>query len=384
MGNSSTIVPDVDEVTLATVLRSAIGPDAQLAGSWHGHPLHGGFGGQGLYRFAGEARTRAGVRPWSAVLKVCPPEDEVSDPGAWDAPRREALAYGSGFLDQLPGPLVAPRCLGLIDRPDGSVWLWLEEIVDECPGPWNIDHFNLAARHFGRFNGAYLAAGTLPNHAWFSRNWLRRYIEAEGVAAATIEVAADAPPLLRQCFPPPVTIRLRELWADRESYLTALDRLPQTICHLDAFRRNLFARRSADGQEQTVAIDWAFAGVGAVGAELTPLVQGSLDFLEVRDCAPRELAEAALAGYLTGLRESGWDGDERLARLGFLATAALLYTVGTAGLTMAIVGDPTQYPVVELEMGCSMAEAVAAWAELSSFKFELAEEARRLSTQLNS
>jgi hypothetical protein len=377
------VVPDVDDITLASVLRNALGPDAQLDGPWHGGPLHGGFGGQGLYRFAGEARTRDEVRPWSAVLKVCPPEGEDSDPAAWDAPRREALAYGSGFLDQLPGPLVAPRCLGVTDRPDGSVWLWLEEIVDECPGPWSIDRFVLAARHLGRFNGAFLAAGPLPEHAWFSRNWLRRYIAAEGVAAATIEVPADAPALLRQCFPPPVTFWLRELWAERETFLSVLDRLPQTICHHDAFRRNLFARRRADGEEQTVAIDWAFAGVGAVGAELTPLVQGSLGFFEVRDCAPRELTEAALAAYVTGLREAGWDGDERLVRLGFVATAALLYTVGTAGLTMAMIADPTEYPAYEHAMGLSMAEAVAVWVELSTFTFELVEEARRLLTQLN-
>ncbi len=131
-----------------------------------------------------------------------------------------------------------------------------------------------------------------------------------------------------------------------------------------------------------MAIDWAFAGIGAVGAELTPLVQGRLGFFEVRGCAPRELTEAALAAYVTGLREEGWGGDERLVRLGFLATAALLYTVGTAGLTMAMVANPTEYPVFEQAMGLPMAEAVAAWAELSTFKFELVEEARRLLTQL--
>ena len=76
------VVPDVDDITLASVLRNAHGPDAQLDGPWHGGPLHGGFGGQGLYRFAGEARTRDEVRPWSAVLKVCPPVGEDSDPAA--------------------------------------------------------------------------------------------------------------------------------------------------------------------------------------------------------------------------------------------------------------------------------------------------------------
>lgn len=382
LATGSPTVPDVDDMILAPVLRNVLGPDTQLDGPWHGRPLHGGFGGQRLYRFGGEARTRAGVRPWSVILKVCPHDGEDGNPVDWDTPRRETLAYTSGFLDQLPGPLVAPRCLDLTERPDGSAWLWLEEVVDDCPGPWSVDHFVVAARHLGHFNGDFLVADTLPDYDWLSRNWLRRYIEAEGGAAAKIELAADAPPLLHQCFPLPVTHWLRELWAEREIFLTVLDRLPQTICHNDAFRRNLFLRRRADGDQQTVAIDWAFAGIAAVGAELTPLVLGSLGFLEVRDTTPRELTEAALAGYVTGLREAGWDGDERLVHLGFLASAALLYTVGTAGLTMAIVGDPTQYAAFEEAMGCSMAQAVAAWVELSVFKFELVEEARRLSTEL--
>ena len=131
-----------------------------------------------------------------------------------------------------------------------------------------------------------------------------------------------------------------------------------------------------------MAIDWAFVGLGAVGAEIAPLVLGSLVFFEVRDSTPGELADATLAGYLTGLRETGWDGDERLVRLGFLATAALLYTVGTAGLTFAIVGDPTEYQTYEQAMGKTMEESVAAWADLSTFNFELVEEARRLSAQL--
>ncbi len=311
------------------------------------------------------------------VLKVCPPEGDDGDLAAWDAPRREALAYASGFLDQLPGPLVAPRCLGLTEFPDGSVWLWLEEIVDECLGQRSIDRFVLAAQHLGASmvpSSPPAPFPTTPGSAAIGYGGISRQRESPRRRSRWQSMLPVATPV----FPPPVTLWLRELWAERETFLTALDRLPQTICHHDAFRRNLFARHTADGQVQTVAIDWAFAGIGAVGAELTPLVLGSLGFFEVRDCTPRELAEAALAGYVTGLREADWKGDESLARLGFLASAALLYTVGTAGLTKAIVSDPAQYPAVELAMGWSMAEAVAKWAELSTFKIELVEEARRL------
>ena len=45
--------------------------------------------------------------------------------------------------------------------------------------------------------------------------------------------------------------------------------------------------------------------------------------------APRDLDAACFAGYVTGLREAGWAGDERVVRLGFTAAAALRYSVGT-------------------------------------------------------
>jgi hypothetical protein len=61
---------------------------------------------------------------------------------------------------------------------------------------------------------------------------------------------------------------------------------------------------------------------------------------------------------------------------------ALLYTVGTVGLTMAIVGDPTQYPAMEHVIGQTMTEVATVWTKHSGFAFELAEEARRLSTHL--
>jgi hypothetical protein len=373
-------LPAVDAATLAPLVRALLGGDATLDGPWSGLPLQGGYGGQGLYRFDGDARVGNKTEPWSVVLKIAPPPQPHANPLEWDAPQREALAYNSGFLAQLSGPLVAPRCLGLITRSDGSTWLWLEEIVDERPGSWNLDRFVLAAQHLGRFNGAWLVGDALPDHPWLSRDWLRRYIAAEGVAAATLDIAPDAAPLLRQRFPPQNAARIRQLWDDRELFLAALDRLPQTICHHDAFRRNLFARRGSDGTEQTVAVDWAFTGIGAVGAELAPLIVGSLLLFEVADATPQDLAEAALAGYLTGLREAGWRGKEQLARLGFLATAALLYTVGTVGFIVSLISDPARSLAMERSEGRSMAEDVARSTELQAFQFRLADEARHLLT----
>ena len=378
MVDASDTIPVVDAATLAPLVRRALGSDAHLDGTWCTSPLRGGFGGQGLYRVDGQARVDDGTVPWSVVLKITPPPRPHDDPAAWGAPQREVCAYGSRFLAGLTGPLVAPRCLGLTEGPDGTTWLWLEAITDEHPGPWDLNRYVLAARHFGHFNGTCLVADSLPDETWFSHGWLRQYVAAEGAAAAQLTVADDAHALLRQCFPPAVVAWVRGLWAEREVFLTALDRLPQTVCHHDAFRRNLFARRGADGTEQTVAVDWAFTGIGAVGAELAPLVIGSLLLFEVVDAPPRDLAETAMTGYLVGLREVGWGGDEGLVRLGFLATAALLYTVCIAGFMVALLGDPSRYPAFERSLGRPMAEAVAGWVELRPFQVELVEEARRL------
>ena len=62
--------------------------------------------------------------------------------------------------------------------------------------------------------------------------------------------------------------------------LAALDKLPQTFCHLDAYRPNLFLRRDADGSNQTVAVDWAFTGIASVGEEIANLLAASLIWLE--------------------------------------------------------------------------------------------------------
>ncbi len=129
------------------------------------------------------------------------------------------------------------------------------------------------------------------------------------------------------------------------------------LCHFDAFRRNLLSRQGPD-KEELVAVDWAYAGRGAVGEELVPLVVGSLCFFEVVGIAPRDLDAACFAGYVAGLQEAGWVGDERLVRLGFTAAASLRYTVGAVQLVLPLMIDPSLRSAVEDLIGRSFAEVV--------------------------
>jgi hypothetical protein len=139
----------------------------------------------------------------------------------------------------------------------------------------------------------------------------------------------------------------------------------------------LLIRARPEGEE-LVAIDWAYAGHGAVGEDLGQLVVASLFFFETVGTAPRDLDAACFAGYVAGLREAGWVGDERLVRLGFAADAALRHPVGLLGQIWSLVADPALRPIVEELFGRSLEDVVESWAELWPFQFELAEEARAL------
>lgn len=110
--------------------------------------------------------------------------------------------------------------------------------------------------------------------------------------------------------------------------------LPHTLCHRDAFRRNLRARQEPDGQPQTVALDWAMVGIGILGEELVRLFGLTLLFFSVEIERIAEMDALIFAGYVEGLRAAGWQGDARLARFGFTALAALLMGVGDPAIKL--------------------------------------------------
>ena len=380
MAEDADALAGLDTAMLGPMVRDLLGePTAVIAEEWSCRPLGGGGGeGLGLYQLTGSAHVESASHPWALVVKVYAAADEA-DPGAWDYPAREGLAYGSGLLDALPGGLAAPRCLAVQTQPDGTGWLWLEVVTDAHPGPWPLDRYAQVARELGHFNGAYLVGTPLPDQPWLSWGWLRSVVEESGPALADLERLADSsgPPLLRQLYPPPIIVELRRLWDERERFLAALDRLPRTFCHHDAFRRNLLHRVGPEGEE-LVAVDWAYAGHGAVGEEVVPLVVGSLAFFEAEGIAPRALDAVCFANYVAGLREAGWAGEERVVRLGFTAAAALRYSVGTLPFELSMVTDPALRPIVEALIGRPLEEVVEALAELWPFQFGLADEARAL------
>jgi hypothetical protein len=272
-------------------------------------------------------RVRHGDR--SVVLKLVAHEDgghpqwlAGEDVAHWYYWRREVLAYDTGLLASLPRGLRAPRCHAVIPRDDGSITLWLEDLGDASASAWGIDRYALAARQLGRTQGRYLVDVPLPAHDWLSRGWLRSYLALrDGDAELLDDATVWRTPQVAAWFPHPPTEEAKAMRRDQGRLLDVLDRMPRTLCHLDLHPANLFA----DPAGATVAIDWSFVGLGAIGEDVGNLVPDAVLDFHVAPERIDELYDAVADGYEAGLRDAGWVGSRDEVRLAMCATIATKY-----------------------------------------------------------
>jgi hypothetical protein len=156
----------INQTTLTPLVRQALGNDALVVTTWTYQPIYGGAGlFAHIYRVAGNAQMGEQVVPWSLVLKVSQVALGSPDPTSTWYWQREALVYQSGFLEQLRGGLVAPRCYAVHEPTEGEVWIWLEELHDAEGPRWSLTRYGLAARHLGAFSGHYLSQEPAPTAA---------------------------------------------------------------------------------------------------------------------------------------------------------------------------------------------------------------------------
>lgn len=219
------------------------------------------------------------IRLGAAPTPRWPSEPDPSDPYYW---RREALFYGSGLLDGLDG-LRAPELLGLFEREDGSVAIWLEDVPESRP--WTPETLEAFARRLGRVQAAF--ARRLPDEEWLPRGFLRRYLGLHEIGGA-----------------------------DCEAVLARLDRLPHTLAHNDLHPANVHG----DG---TVVLDWAFSGLAPLGLDAGVLVGDGVADDVIRAEQAKAAGTAVWDGYAAGLREGGFDDDLDAIRWAFLRGTAL-------------------------------------------------------------
>jgi Phosphotransferase enzyme family len=189
-----------------------------------------------------------------------PSSPDPAHPYYW---RREVCAYESGLAARFGAPAVR----AVVERADGSVALWLEDVREV--ERWTPELLGEVARLLGAAQAA-----PPPDDAWLARDWLRMYL------------------------------RLHEVEGGDET-LDRLDGLAQTVCHNDSHPANVLAGGAP--------IDWAYCGLGAAGLDAGVLVADGVADGAIPPEQADEAVAAVLHGYLDGLGGAAPDGDVRYA-----------------------------------------------------------------------
>ena len=236
------------------------------------------------------------------------------DPRAWSYWRREELVYTTGLPARLG--LDAPALLG-VERHGDEVHLLLEDVQGRTGAGLRFEELVEAARMLGHAQGA-MPAG----EPWLSRGFLRDYPASKPANWPLLaDDAAWEHPLVREHLAPAVRDEALRERREHEALLASHGASRAPSATSTSGRTTSSCR--PDGR--IAFVDWSFCGEGALGEDVGNLVPDSVfDRLFPHERLD-ELDEAATAAYLEGLRDAGFEGDERLVRLGICLGGLLKY-----------------------------------------------------------
>ena len=244
-------------------------------------------------------------------------------------------------------------------------------MVEDAGDPFGVDAASLTPLvrdALGRFNGAYPDGDGTATNPWLSRGWLRGLVAESGAAVTELErlAASGGPPLVRQLFPPPVVAEMRRLWEEREVFLAALDPLPQTLCHHDAFRRNLLSGRGRRERSSPPRLGnrgprrrWRGTGAAGVGQPI---------FLRGRGDRPARAGRHLLRQLRRGIAGGGVNGGRAPSAPGPRRRRRAALHLGTLRLGLPLLADSALDLVAAEIFGRPFAVAVAAWAKVWPFQ----------------
>lgn len=285
-----------------------------------------------------------------------------ADPTHWNYWNREALAYVEGVTDAFAaGGIRGPKLLDVVESPDGSIQLWLEEVEGRSGHGLTFDDHLRFARGLGVAQGTLSPPSALGQSLmslpFLSKGWVRSYALSRPAGPVIHEDAAawEHPVVIAGFGEQRHRLRARfgELYKSAPAWFHLLESLPRTLCHLDYWPNNAIAAGSADRADD-VLIDWAFAGVGAIGEDPGNWVPDTIfdHFMDPERF--EDLDERVWQAYAAGLEESGWQHPIELARLGMCASA--IKYVWLPGLMVSTAdhtgptgyGGQQSYPLVEV------------------------------------
>ena len=278
------------------------------------------------------------------------------------------------MLAEMPSDsFVPPRVYALEERED-ACWIWMEDIEDG-KGAWSLEDFADVAERLGRFNGVWLAQAPQLAVPWLSRSWHAALLPGLSDRLNRLDQAL-AHPLARLTLPLDAKAEIESIWRHRNHFAAALRGLPRTFCHYDAFRRNILFR-----EDDAVMLDWALAGIGAIGEDLVSLVAVSLHYEGYTPGYAAELDAVAFNSYMRGLRQSGWRGEDKLARIGYTCGMTLRGLAGVKQDIDQLTDDTAADDIRQTHHQNDLAEIARFFAEVRRFRLlRMAREARTLLT----
>jgi hypothetical protein len=347
----------------------------------------------GVFRVTGIAETLNNEHlDWSLILKIIhwenlagtPLENNYnSKPSDWNYWKREALVYSSEYLTEFDTSVMPVKCYEVIERVDGSIWLWLEDLQFLDNKKWSLDRLILAAHHFGVFGAYYLEKSPRSNIPWLCTSFLRPWIKgaiAVGVQESLLDPSTWKNEFIKKAFPVSIADPIMHLFEDSQKLLSILEKQQKTLCHNDCDQPNLFPCDEISGISRTIVIDWALLGIGALGEDIGTQIGGNLFHLFVDPSTSELYKDRAIEAYLCGLHESGWRGDKYSIHFACYTTASLRYITYGAYMLMILAnmnGD-RQSAFSRFNSKASLHETVCCWAEVMYKLLQWSDNARRL------
>ena len=327
-----------------------------MRGEWSIEPLtvDNSTATLGIYRISGSALNCTGESvDWSTVLKILDAEKDSTG-------QREYLMASSAYLHSLSSGVRPALCYAATERNSSERWIWMEDLKNAVQPPWSSSTFLDVARDLGKFNGQSSLAP--PTEEWETTG-LAAAMESLGISQriANFETAAsDA--FISRMFGKSGAGAIQNVLSKYSQVVDGLAGISQIVAHGDFHAGNMFPIVSNGVHEQTVAIDWAYSGMAALGEDAGNLIatafrryafnMAKLD--EIGQQTRRygidmvrsdELGQQVFDQYLEALLSINPDADVEDARTGFLAGfgywALVKLTMLPTGLTK--ISEPRKY-----------------------------------------
>lgn len=362
-------VKQLDQAVLLPVVRKVLSDDSAIPTSgWTARPIGGsvGVGTLGIFKLSGEAKTASERKSWSVIAKVMD-LSATSEHIANASPMREIHAYECGLLNQIGPPnsdgsgVRAAKHYGTHEIADLGKVLWVEDLSEAPPPPWDDATYLEIVRQIGRFNADWeINPPTEPS--WFLEDLrainhdpsLERFVTFRDYLHDPMMQLVATPTVAEQLMSLPDVVPVAHAF---------LDASPSSLSHLDMQPRNIFPIHLASGAIESVLIDWAEIGYRPIGTAVAGMVGSSMTWCEFDAEHGSRLLSQALLAYIEGLEENGWHGDVKLVRLAYM-TSAVFRAAGNALFPVMWVNEPEWIPYMVDMLGKPPEEMVPHWRDV--------------------